>query len=414
MKHKLLLFLTLFFTGLTTFGQSNQVQFTYKEQAVSGILKTSLNNLEEEIVVKEEKAKETTFKIAQLNEVTINDDQYVNAKVQYDENLTRNPANYNHISEPNYTESWLLLKVVVEGDYNLYQYSSSNFSQFYYQDINTKEIKPLIFKEYLVSANQTKKNNRFRNQLYKDIPLASYGLKDYQRINYSQSHLIRYFNKLNGYEEEKGIEKMNFKVSVFAGILNNFQKQLDFSPAAINSLYLNNYEFEKKTPLLIGLSGEIFVDKKEVNAVFVEIGFTQYRTDYYLGYYSKELSKVNFEFQSNVVLFNFGYKRYFNLSTNSQLYALGSFAANFFFTTKNEVSYHLFLTGFDHLGNYYEGHYDQVMKREKNFSNVGGKIALGYKFKKNYFIEADYHFGFSEYRNGVSYNMTSFKLGYSF
>lgn len=63
MKHKLLLFLTLFFTGLTTFGQSNQVQFTYKEQAVSGILKTSLNNLEEEIVVKEERQKRRPLKL---------------------------------------------------------------------------------------------------------------------------------------------------------------------------------------------------------------------------------------------------------------------------------------------------------------------------------------------------------------
>src|SRR5690606_5402126 len=183
---------------------------------------------------------------------------------------------------------------------------------------------------------------------------------------------------------------------------------------AINSLYLKNYEFEKKTAVLLGVSGDIFINKKETQAVFIEAGFTQYKTDYYLDYYNTELSKINFEFQSNIILFNFGYKQYFNLSADSQLYASGSFAANFFFTSKNEVSYHLFLTGYDYLGNYYESHYDQVFKRDKNFSNVGGRIALGYKFKKRYFIEADYHFGFSEYHEAGSYDMTSFKAGYIF
>src|SRR5690606_25270915 len=118
-------------------------------------------------------------------------------------------------------------------------------------------------------------------------------------------------------------------------------------------------------------------NKEETQAFFIEAGFTHYKTDYYLDYYSMELSKIDFEFQTSIMLFNLGYKQYFNLSTNSQLYASGSFATNFFFTSKNEVRYDFI------------NYYDQVLKRDKNFSNVGGKITLGYKFKKHYFIEAD-------------------------
>jgi len=411
MRNTLLLFITLFTTF--SFAQGNKIQFTYNQENISGKLKTSLNNLEENITVKGNDKKETFFKISQISNVIINDEEYVSAKVLFDFNLTKNISVLDYASQPNYKEYWLLLKVLVKGEYNLYQYSTNNFSQFYYQDINTKEIKPLIYKEYLIS-NYLKKNNYFRSQLRKELPLYSFDFKEYEKIAYNQSNLIRYFNKLNNYDEEKGIEKMNLKVSVFSGFFNNFQNQLNFSPVAINSLYLKDYEFEKKTTITFGLSGDIFINKKATQAVFAEAAFTQYKTNYYLDYYSPELSKIDFEFQSNIVLLNFGYKQFFNLSPNSQLYASASFATNFFFTSKNEVSYHLFLTGYDHLGNYFENHYDQVLKRNKNFSNVGGKLALGYKFKKHYFMEADYHFGFSDYQGGGAYNMTSFKAGYTF
>jgi len=398
---KTLLLLIVFFNALLGFGQANKIQFEYNKQIVSGKLKTSSNNLQEYIVVKNDNNEDQNFNIAQIKDIQINDESFVAAKVSNDATLTKNIALLDHLSEPNYKENWLLLKVLVKGDYNLYQYSSSIFSQFYYKDNNTNEIKPLVYKEYMIGSS-LKKNNHFRSQLRKDIPLYYYVFNDYEKLEYKYDDLLKYFNKLNGYEENEGIKKMNIKLSVFGGFLNNFQDQLYFSPAAINSLYLKDYDFEKKTVALLGVSGEIFINKNETQAFFVETGFTQYKTDYYLDYYNNELSKIDFEFQTSIILFNLGYKQYFNLSPNSQLYGSGSFAANFFFTSKNEVSYD------------YENYYDQVLKRDKNFSNVGGRFALGYKFKKRYFIEADYHFGFSVYYEGGSYNMTSFKVGYSF
>lgn len=399
MRKTLLIF--VFLNTLICFAQSNKIQFEYNKQIVSGKLKTSLNNLQEYIVVKNDKNEELNFNIAQLKDIVINGESFVAAKVLNDGTLTRNITFLDHLSEPNYNENWLLLKVLVNGDYKLYQYSSSIFSQFYYKDNNTNEIKPLVYKEYIIGSS-VKKNNHFRSQLRKDVPLYFYKFKDYEKLEYKYDDLRKYFNKLNGYEESEGIEKMNVKLSVFGGFFNNFQDQLYLSPAAINSLYLKDYDFEKNTVPLLGISGEIFINKEETQAFFIEAGFTQYKTDYYLDYYSAELSKINFEFQTSIILFNLGYKQYFNLSANSQLYASGSFATNFFFTSKNEVRYD------------FENYYNQVLKRDKNFSNVGGRVALGYKFKKHYFIEADYHFGFSMYYEGGSYNMTSFKLGYSF
>lgn len=397
---KTILLLFVFLNTLICVAQANKIQFEYNNQVLSGRLKTSLNNLRDVIVVKDEKNEELPFNIAQIKNIQINDQPFVAAKVLNDASLTNNIASLDHLSEPNYKENWLLLKVVVKGDYNLFQYSSSTYSQFYYNSLTAREIKPLIHKEY-TAKNSIRKNNYFRSQLRMDIPLQSFEFKDYERLEYKYDDLLKYFNKLNGYEENEGVKKMNVKLSVFGGFFNNFENQLYFLPAAINSLYLKDYDFEKKTVALLGISGEIFINNKETQALFIEAGFTQYKTDYYLGYYSKELSKIDFEFQTSIILFSLGYKQYFNLSANSQLYASGSFASNFFFTSKNEVSYD------------YENYYDQVLKRDNNFSNLGGRIALGYKFKKHYFVEANYHFGFSVYYEG-GYNMTSFKVGYSF
>src|SRR5690606_18378666 len=101
-------------------------------------------------------------------------------------------------------------KVIVNGDYNLYQYSSSIFSQFYYKDSNTNEIKPLVYKEYIIGSS-VKKNNHFRSQLRKDIPLYYYVFNDYEKLEYKYDDLLKYFNKLNGYEENVGVKKTNVK-----------------------------------------------------------------------------------------------------------------------------------------------------------------------------------------------------------
>src|SRR5690606_5193595 len=192
MKKKLLL-VFVFLNTLICFAQSNKIQFEYNKQIVSGKLKTSLNNLRDYIVVKSDNNEEQNFNIAQIKDIVINEESFVAVKVLNDDSLTKNIASLNHLSEPNYKENWLLLKVLVKGDYNLYQYSSNNFSQFYYQDKNTSEIKPLIHKQYIVGSF-LKNNNRFRSQLRQELPLYYFVLKDYEKLEYKYDDLLRYFN----------------------------------------------------------------------------------------------------------------------------------------------------------------------------------------------------------------------------
>lgn len=414
MKNTLSLIVVLLCT-IFSFGQSNPVQFFYNQQPVSGTLKSSLQNLQNEITVKEENGNETVFKISGISEIEIDGEKYSAAKVLFDPILTRTTANLDYSPEPNYEPSWLLLKVLVAGTYNLYQFSSGNFIQYYYQDFVTDEIKPLIFKEYLLSSHSSKKNNRFRIQLRNDVPLPSYVWSNYQQIGYTQNDLRRYFNKLNHYEENEGIEKMNLKVSVFAGALtNDLQGRPYNSDISIAGFGFLNHHLEKKSTPVFGISTEILFDKKEANALFAEVGFTQYKTSYYLDYYSPELTKIDFDFKTNILLFNIGYKRYFNLLPNSKIYLSGSISANFFLTSENHTKYHWFSSWYDHYGNYQERHSDLVLKGRKNFSDFGGRVSLGYTFKSHYFIEANYRKGLKSENIGILYNTLSVVAGYTF
>lgn len=411
MRKTLLVF--VFLNTLICFAQSNKIRFEYNKQIVSGKLKTSINNLEEYIVVKNEKNEELNFNIAQLKDIVINEESFVAAKVLNDGTLTKNITFLDHLSEPNYKENWLLLKVLVKGDYNLYQYSSNNFSQFYYELKSVNEIKPLVYKEYMIGSS-VRKNNHFRSQLRKDIPLYYYIFNDYEKLEYKYDDLRKYFNKLNGYEENNGVKKANVKLSIFAGLANNFHRELYFANTAIGSLYLNNYELEKKSPLFFGISGEVLLDKNDLNAIFIDLGFVNYNTNYYLDYYNSVASNIKFEYRSNIMMMNFGYKRYFNISSNSKVYASASLAPNFFFTSKNQVSYDFFDSGYDGLGNYYEKTYNLFVKGHKNSSNLGVRLSMGYKFKNHYFVEVNYRKGENSDYVNFSHEITSFVLGYTF
>lgn len=96
MKNTLSLIVVLLCT-IFSFGQSNPVQFFYNQQPVSGTLKSSLQNLQNEITVKEENGNETVFKISGISEIEIDGEKYSAAKVLFDPTLTRTTANLDYI-----------------------------------------------------------------------------------------------------------------------------------------------------------------------------------------------------------------------------------------------------------------------------------------------------------------------------
>lgn len=410
MKKSILLFILFF--SLSTFAQnkSKQIEFTYANQKITGTLKNSFRNLIYEIEVKVDNQDVQKFRIEKMNDITIDNEAYVSSLNNIDINLSTNPNNLNNEANPNYKKEWILLKFLVKGDYNLYSYELSNFTQFYFSSPTSKQIEPLIYKEYFINHRTTKANNQFQNQLYKDAPQPELGFLEYKKIEYKKDKLIKYFNKLNNYDLEKGITKTKFNFSIFGGVvLNKFDSNKIGRNTPQEALlyiigYSENYYIkstENYTSPTIGVAVEIPFSNKNQSAVFADASLSiynqkfqidrQYTENHPLGY-----SNINYELKSKVVLINAGYKHYFKIVENFEIYGEGGITLTNFINSKNIATWET-----------------ENGKRSdsgfKSSTNFGGMLGVGLKFNNHYYVSARFK---KPLETGNT--MQIFTLGYTF
>jgi len=404
-KKYLLYFLLLFFFKSVAQSNSNSIEFTSDNQKLSGKLITSLNNLKDEILVEFSDKEKSTFKIKNIHEITINNDKYVSSYNKIDLTLTNNIDHINNNPNPDYQEMWLLLKTLVEGDYNLYEFNTGSFSQFYFNTPETREIKPLVYKQYSPSRFATKINGQFRNQLYKEAQHPTYSYDRYKKIEYKKNTLIKYFNAINSYDAEKGIEKTKIQFSVFAGMaINNINiNNIGEGTPQESFYYAIGYDqikkiktFESYTSPILGAAIEIPMSNKYESVLFTNLSLSSYKQKYNIEEIGLKFKHINYELKSTVFLLNIGYKHYFTVFKNVQLYGQGAIALTTFINSKN------LLTWENQFGS-------QSDKGFKSATNFGGSLGIGFKINKKYYFETN----FKEPLNSGN-TMKSFTLGYTF
>lgn len=405
MKKTFLLFLLLFSFSTFSQNQSKQIEFTYADKKIAGTLKNSFKNLIYEIEVKIDNQGVEKFLIEKMNNITIGNESYVSSFNNIDKSLTSDPTNFTNDKKPNFKKEWLLLKVLVQGDYNLYSYEQANFTQFYFSTPTLKQIEPLIYKEYLINHRTTIANNQFQNQLYKDAQLPELGFLDYKKIEYKKSKLIKYFNKLNNFDLEKGISKTKLNVSVFGGIsMNKFKSDKIGKDTPFESmLYVIGIQgldklksYQSYNSPTIGAALEIPFSHKNISAVFTNVSFSIFNQKIYLEDNQMGDKNINYELKSSVLLFNVGYKHYFDLSKNMQVYSQGAISIITYINGKNHATWE------NKFGQFSDNGF-------KTSTNFGGNLGLGLKLNKHYFIEAN----FRESLNSGN-STTTFTLGYTF
>lgn len=332
-------------------------------------------------------------------------DPYISIFNEIDLNLTTNPSNFDNEPNPKFIKNWILLKVQVQGDYNLYSYELSNFTQFYFSSPSSPKIQPLIYKEYLISSRFAKSNNEFQNQLNKDATDLNLSYLDYKKIEYKQTKLMKYFNNLNNYEVEKGISKTKLNFSVFGGIsMNKFKSDKIGKGTPFESmLYVIGTQgldklksYQSYNSPTIGAALEIPFTHKNISAVFTNVSFSIFNQKIYLEDNQMGDKNINYELKSSILLFNVGYKHYFDLSKNMQVYGQGAISIITYINGKNHATWE------NKFGQYSDDDF-------KTATNFGGTLGLGLKLNKHYFIEAN----FRESLNSGNSTKT-FTLGYTF
>ncbi|WP_026839241.1 outer membrane beta-barrel protein [Gillisia sp. JM1] len=210
----------------------------------------------------------------------------------------------------------VFLKVILEGDANLYEYAPGGQTKYYYNISDKEEIKPLIYRKYTNENNKILENNEFKKQLFDDLHCSNDTSAKLRNTNYSSNKLTSYFEEYNNcvnsistrYFEKDSKVKINLNIKPG---LNYSTFQLTFG-----SISGPSREFSKKssTGFRPAIEAEVILPFfKNKFAVFAEVAHLSF--DYKEDRYDQEVS-VSF----SSLEIPLGFRYYMFLSNNSKLF----------------------------------------------------------------------------------------------
>jgi hypothetical protein len=190
-------------------------------------------------------SKEELGTLMNLNEIGIYDEiTFIKAKVKID--IPTDLKQYSsRNSEPEFQERLLFLEQFVKGKSSLFGYDNDEVVRFFYKTESTP-LTQLIHREYLNDAYRVAQNNKFREQIWKDLYYDELNIEDLKYINYKEKDLIKIFSNYNKFfnpQQTVKIQSLNplWKLNLITGLdlsgvrilLNDkplANSQLNFSP----------------------------------------------------------------------------------------------------------------------------------------------------------------------------------------
>jgi hypothetical protein len=177
---------------------------------------------------------------------------------------------------PVFNDEILFLKVLVEGEVNLYEYEESNLVKYFISSGDHSNVTQLVYIEYLID-NAFAKNNTFRQQLSVALKSDVLKTKDFEYLKYEKKSLVAIVEK---YDNTKGIKSTNFEIKqnqqsvnmkVFAGV--NFTS-LSLSDPEVLKMKFN---FDNEAVFAAGLEAEFILPFNQNKwSLFVAPNFQSY------------------------------------------------------------------------------------------------------------------------------------------
>ena len=266
-----------------------------------------------------------TKTINEVKEFTIlNNSKYVRFEVKIDrssEQLTE----LSDQKDPSWNLETVFLKVLVEGEINLYMFQDSAIKRFFVSSGDHKNVEQLIFKEYiLINDTKINKNNQYKQQLYMLMKEADFTNKDFENLKYKEEQLVDLFVKYNKIKNpdfnrsEVTKNKGSFNLKAILGSnFNSFNAQNSLSNATIDldqkAVFKFGVELEFKLPY-----------NKNKWAFFIDPNFQSYKAEQQIG------SRVD-KLEYSSIEIPVGLRHYFflNESGESKLFANLGFAYAF-------------------------------------------------------------------------------------
>jgi hypothetical protein len=328
--------------------------------------------------------------------------KYIKSAVQID----RSKSDINNLSaekKVTLNEELLFLKVLIEGQAQLFSYSDGGLKRYFF-NLNNSNITPLIYKKYITSNNnQIGENNQFKQQILNSLACESITLNKLEKLEYKKNSLTELFVEYNectnvvfkNYDEKEDYDAFNL----------NIRPRLNNSTLTItNSVSSNqNSTLKNETNIGFGIEAEyIFPFNKGKWATSIEPTFQGYKsqkTNYVADVTGGELT-TNVDYTS--IDFPISLKYFSYLNNNSKIFANISYNV-FSLDLKSSIEY----TREDNST------YKKIDITSGNYFAFG----IGYKYRNKYSLELRFIPKREILKNnpswGADYKTTSIIFGYT-
>ncbi|MGO2101595.1 MAG: outer membrane beta-barrel protein [Psychroflexus halocasei] len=340
---KQLLSLLLFIIGFNSYAQITFEEGYYIDnsgQKITCLIKNvDWKNTPTQIEYKLQENDEAQLKsIETLDEFGINGiSKYIKAKVEID----RSSKNINRLSQnrnPIFSEENLFLKVLVEGQANLYEYNDGNLLRYFYS-LKDSEIKQLIYKKYKTVDGDVSENNRYRQQLWSDLSCDGFDQQKLEYINYSKRDLVKQFTKFNDCVES---DYINFNAKDKRDFFHlTIKPRLNISSLTFgNSLSdIDPIEFDDETGFGIGIDLEFVLPfNKNKWAITLEPAYQSFKsessspTDNIVG--GERVAIVDY----SSIEIPIGLRHYFYINKKSAIYLNAAYVMDFSMSSSVEFT----------------------------------------------------------------------------
>lgn len=323
------------------------------------------------------------LKIDNIKEFGIGNDIYKRFEIQVDKSST-DLNDLSQKSTPEFITEKVFLKLLVDGNPQLYKYSGKQFVKFFYKRENEELPIQLIYKKYYdVDNDQNKSNNQFRNQIT-EITGKNVGL-----IDYKENQIVKLFAEKNNTKKISD-QKDYFHFTVRPGV--NFSKMT-------TQTYIKNVEMGNKTSFRIGFEGEYnFSFNKNKWAAIIEPEYSYYKAEVNDQYLSNPVKTDVLTADYSYLKVPIGFRHYMLINSKNRIFLNLLYSVNI--PLKVDIKY--------------ENRTDIIDSSNKNVGKANNIIyGAGYSYNNKYFLETRYQ-TMKLLWPGKQFNTVSFILGYRF
>ena len=405
MKKKLLLFF-ITILSINCYAQITFEQGYYinnENQKIKCLIKNiDWKNTPNEFTFKLTKnSKSQKAKIKSVKEFEIrNDSKYIRKTIEIDRSQHKDLNKLDYNINPNFQTEQLFLKVLVEGKANLYVYKDGNLIRYFYNNA-TDEIKQLIFKYFKTADNKLGKNQRFKQQLQKDLTCLDMKSNKVKSLTYDKKSLVNYFIAYNQCSnsdfknyENKGKRKF-FRLSI--------RPRINLSSLTINKSNSTSLttDFGSEVQFRFGLEGEFILPfNKNKWSVLIEPTYQSFKAEKKRETDNLSIGRLTANVNYSSIEIPIGLRHYFFLNNRSNFFANMAFI--FDYAKSSSITF--------------EKEYNSKVEGLK--INLGNNFAFGVGFKLDdkFSVELRYHTNKDVLKNYFywfsSYKTTSIILGY--